>query len=76
MYLEDHLAAFLDFADHMNIEHDDVHMCLFVQSLEGNAKIWFRQLSADLIRPWNELTTILKNKRGVKKDPFYYLTKF
>ena len=27
---EDHLAAFLDFADNMNIEHEHVYMCLFV----------------------------------------------
>jgi len=39
---EDHLQAFLDFADNMNIEQEHVYMRLFVQSLEGNATTWFR----------------------------------
>lgn len=28
---KDHLFAFLDFADNMNIEHEDVYVRLFVQ---------------------------------------------
>jgi len=30
LFAEDHLAKFLDFADNMNIEHEDVYMCLFL----------------------------------------------
>lgn len=40
--IEDHLATFLDFLDNMTIEHEDVYMQLFVQSLERNVRIWFR----------------------------------
>ena len=36
---EDHIAAFLNFADNMNIEHENIYMRLFVQSLEGNVRI-------------------------------------
>jgi len=59
--IEDHLVAFLDFDDNMNIEHQDVYMRLFVQSLEGNVRILFRQLRVDSIHSLNELTTIFKN---------------
>lgn len=73
---EDHVSTFLDFANNMNIEEENVYMRLFVQSLEGNVRIWFRKLIADSIRNWNELITIFKNQLGVKKDPVYFLTKF
>lgn len=52
--VEDHLATFLDFANNMNIEHEDVYTRLFVQSLEGNVRIWFRQLQANSINPCAE----------------------
>ena len=51
-------------------------MRLFVQSLEGNVRIWFRQLPTASIRNWEELTTIFKKKWGVKKDPLYFLIEF
>jgi len=40
--IEDHILAFLDFANNMNIEQEIFYMRLFVQSLEGNVRIWFR----------------------------------
>lgn len=73
---KDHVSAFLDFADNMNIEREDVYMRLFVQSLEGNVRILFRQLRVDSIKTWNVLITILKNQWGVKKDLVYFLTEF
>ena len=51
-------------------------MRLFVQSLEGNVRIWFRQLPINFIRNWEELTNIFKNQWGVKKNPLYFLTEF
>ena len=66
----------LDFAYNMNIKQENVYMRLFVQSLEGNVRIWFKQLPAASIRNWEELTTIFKNQWGVKKDPLYFLTEF
>lgn len=55
---KDHVSTFLDFANNMNIEQEDVYMRLFVQSLAGNVRIWFRQLRFDSIRTWNELLNI------------------
>lgn len=60
---EDHLAGFLDFFDNMNIEHEDVYTRLFVQSLEGNVRIWFRRLQANSINSWYEIVNIFKKQR-------------
>jgi len=73
-YVEDHFTAFLEFVDNMNIEHEDVYMRLFFRSLEGNVRIWFRQLRARSIPTWNELINIFKNQWGFKKNHVYYLT--
>jgi len=73
---EDHLQAFLDFADDMNIEQEIVYMRLFVQSLEGNVRIWFRKLPTASIRNREEVTIIFKNQWGLKKDPLYFLAEF
>jgi len=36
---KDHLHVFLDFADNMNIEQENVYLIFFVQSPEGNVRI-------------------------------------
>jgi hypothetical protein len=38
--VEEHLVAFYSFADNFNIEHADVWMSLFVQSLDGEVRKW------------------------------------
>jgi len=60
----------------MNIEEENVYMRLFVQSVEGNFRVWYRQLAANSIRNWNELISIFKNQWGVKKDAIYFLAEF
>jgi hypothetical protein len=42
--VEEHLASFYSFADNFNIEHSDVWMRVFVQSLDGEVRKWFRGL--------------------------------
>jgi hypothetical protein len=42
--LEEHLVAFYSFADNFNIDYSDVWMKLFVQSLDGKVRKWFRGL--------------------------------
>ena len=51
-------------------------MRLFVQYLERNLRIFFKQLQENYIISWGELTTIFKNQWGVKKDLVYFLTEF
>jgi hypothetical protein len=42
---EEHLVAFYSYADNQNIENEDVWMRVFVQSLFGEARKWFRGLA-------------------------------
>jgi hypothetical protein len=41
---EEHLAAFYGYVDNLNIANEDVWMRVFVQSLDGEARKWFRGL--------------------------------
>ena len=42
--VEKHIQAFENFAYFFEIEYDDVSMRIFSQSLQGDAKVWFRHL--------------------------------
>jgi hypothetical protein len=46
---EEHLSSFYSFADNFNVEHAGVWMRLFVQSLNGEARKWFRSLPPNSI---------------------------
>ena len=46
---EKHWDAFLSYANNQNIEAKDVWMRVFVQSLDGEVRGWFRELSANSI---------------------------
>ena len=54
---EQHLPLFCTFAENLNVEHLDVVMRLFVQSLSGEARKWFKGLPNDSINDWEELET-------------------
>jgi hypothetical protein len=47
--VEEHLSSFYSFADNFNVEHVDVWMRLFMQSLNGEARKWFRSLPPNSI---------------------------
>ena len=42
---EEHLESFYSYADNLDISEDDVWMKVFVQSLDGEARKWFRELA-------------------------------
>jgi len=42
---EEHLESFYSYADNLVISEDDVWMRFFVQSLDGEARKWFRELT-------------------------------
>jgi hypothetical protein len=42
---EEHLEFFYSYADNLNITDEDVWMSVFVQSLDGEARRWFRELT-------------------------------
>jgi len=41
---EEHLEAFYSYANNLDISENDVWMRVFVQSLDGEARKWFREL--------------------------------
>ena len=43
--VEEHLATFYSYADNLNIENEDVWLRVFVQSLDGEVRKWFRGLA-------------------------------
>ena len=43
--VEEHLAAFYSYEDNLNIENEDVWMKVFIQSLDGEVRKWFRGLT-------------------------------
>jgi hypothetical protein len=62
--------------DNLFVEHDDVFMRLFVQTLEGDVRKWFRGLPHASINTWKVLETTFMRQWGEKRDHLYYLTKF
>ena len=42
---EEHLETFYSYADNLDISEDDVWMRVFFQSLDGEARKWFRELT-------------------------------
>ena len=45
---EEHLESFYSYADNLEINEDDVWMRVFVQSLDGEARKWFRELTPQI----------------------------
>lgn len=52
---EDHVSIFCNFADSLNVEHLDVILSLFVQSLDGETRKWFKGLPNNFIPSWEEM---------------------
>jgi hypothetical protein len=73
---EEHLNSFYSFADNFNVEHADVWMRLFVQSLYGEARKWFRSLPPNSIADIDALDNTFLSYWGDKKDYLYYITEF
>ena len=73
---EEHLAAFYSYADNLNIEHEDVWMRVFVQSLDGKVRKWFRGLAPGSIAGIEALDSVFLRQWGDRKDFMYYMTKF
>jgi hypothetical protein len=65
---EKHDQAFENFAYFFEIEHDDVSMRIFSQSLQGYAKVWFRHLHPKSISSWEELSHAFLRFWGERKS--------
>jgi hypothetical protein len=73
---EEHLAAFYSYADNLNIENEDVWMRVFVQSLNGEVRKWFRGLTPGSIFGIEALDDVFLRQWGDKKEFMYYITEF
>ena len=56
--VEKHIQGFEHFIDLFEIDHDDVCMRVFSQSLKGDTKHWFKHLHPETIRSWVELKKV------------------
>jgi ribonuclease HI/uncharacterized small protein (DUF1192 family) len=73
---EEHLSAFYSYADNLNIENEDVWMRVFVQSLDGEVRKWFRGLAPGSIAGIEALDNVFLRQWGDRKDYIYYMTEF
>ena len=73
---EEHWNKFCSFADNQNLEHQDVWMRVFVQSLDGEVRKWFRELAPDSIDGIGALEEAFMKNYGDTKDYLYYQTEF
>jgi len=69
-----HVSVFFNFAKNKNVEHVDVVLRLFVQSLDGEARKWFKGLPNNSIHSWEEMDHLFIQKWGEKRDHGYSLT--
>jgi len=65
---EEHLVAFYSYADNLNIGDEDVWMRVFVQSLDGEVRKWFRGLAPESIAGIEALDNAFLRQWGDKKD--------
>jgi hypothetical protein len=73
---EEHLEAFYNFTDCHVIVDADVWMRIFVHSLEGEARKWFRALPPGSIDGIEDLDESFLKNWGNRKDFLYYITEF
>jgi hypothetical protein len=73
---EEHLSAFYSYAENHNIENEDVWMRVFVQSLDGEARKWFKGLTPRSIVGIEALDDSFMRHRGDKKVFLYYIIEF
>jgi hypothetical protein len=66
--IEKHVKVFEHFIDLFDIEHDELSIRAFSQSLQGDAKSWFRHLQPQSIISWNELREAFCRFWGERKS--------
>lgn len=69
-----HTKKMQDYFENYEIDYDDVRMRIFVQSLTGDVRIWFRALAENSIGDPDALYQTFLNRWEKKKDPFHILS--
>jgi hypothetical protein len=62
--VEKHIQVFEHFIDLFEIDHDDVCMRDFSQSLKGDTNEWFKHLQPETISSWEELKSVFSKFLG------------
>jgi hypothetical protein len=73
---EEHLEAFYSFTNDHVIMHADIWMRIFIHSLEGKSRKWFRALPPGSIDGIEALDNAFLRQWGDKKDFMYYMIEF
>jgi hypothetical protein len=68
--------VFYSFANNFNIDYEDVWMRLFVQSLDGEVRKWFKGLPPTSIVDIKALDETFIKKWGYRRGYLYYITEF
>ncbi|KAH9326512.1 hypothetical protein KI387_006690, partial [Taxus chinensis] len=81
---DEHIAAFIVACGILGVEHEDVSVRIFVETLQDNVVDWFYHLPVGTITNWNTMTTqfeqrfkpaedvhaLLAQISHIKKEPF------
>jgi hypothetical protein len=73
---EEHIEAFYSYAENINISEEDVWTRVFVQSLDGQARKWFKELPANSITGIEQLDAAFLKYWGERRDLLYYMSEF
>ena len=71
-----HTKKMQDYFENYEIDNDSVRMRIFVQSLTGDVRTWFRSLAANSITTPDELYQSFTNRWEKKKDPLHILAEY
>ena len=74
--VEEYLEAFYSYAKNINIEQEDVWTRVFVQSLDGQDRKWFKELPPGSVAAIESLDEIFLKHCGERRDHLYYITEF
>jgi ribonuclease HI len=74
--VEEHIEAFYAYAENINISEEDVWTRIFVQSLDGQARKWFKELPANSVAGIEQLDEVFLKHWGERRDLLYYITEF
>jgi hypothetical protein len=58
------MSDFCDFTDDRLVEHDDVFMILFFQTIGGDVRKWFREMYVASIDSWSYLEATFMRQCG------------
>jgi hypothetical protein len=73
---EEHIEAFYAYAENINISEEDLWTRVFIQSLDGQARKWFKELPTNSITDIEQLDAAFLKHWGERRDLLYYISEF